>query len=60
MNEIEYDVYCDGDLVAGANDLTEARHYGLQYCEDGEVEIYEVKKESSLVLQISKKKANNK
>lgn len=60
MIEIEYDIFCDGDWVAGATDLTEARHYGLQYCEDGDIEIFEVKKESSLILQIAKKKASKK
>ena len=54
--EIDYDVYCGDEWVAGANSLTEARNYAQQYREDGEVEIYEVEKKISLVLRMSKKR----
>lgn len=54
MNTIEYDIYCDADWVAGTSDLDEAVSYAQQYREDGMVEVYEVKKQSILVLKMSK------
>ena len=54
MNTTEYDIYCDSDWVAGTNSLDEAVNYAQQYREDGRVEVYEVKKQSILVLKMSK------
>jgi len=56
-NEIDYEVYCDGEWVAGSNDLYQAVEYVRQYREDGRVEVYEVKKSYTLVLKASKIKA---
>ena len=56
MNTIEYDIFCDSDWVAGTNDLAEAVNYAQQYREDGRVEVYEVKKQSILVLKMSKRR----
>lgn len=55
MNEIEYDIYCDGNWVAGANDLDEAMRYAYQYSEDGSIEVYEVEKKSKVVALLSRK-----
>ena len=53
--DIEYDVFCNGEWVAGANDIEEARNYGFQYAEDGDVEVFEKKSLSTLILIIRKK-----
>jgi hypothetical protein len=53
--DIEYDIFCNGDWVAGTNDIEEARNYGFQYAEDGDVEVFERKSLSTLILIISKK-----
>jgi hypothetical protein len=53
LKTIDYDIFCNGDWVAGANDLDEAMGYAHQYREEGRIEVYEVKKESSLVAKMS-------
>jgi len=59
--EINYDVYCDDEWVAGADSLDEAMGYAKQYRKDGRVEVYEVENKSTLVFKGSKiKKASEK
>ena len=46
---VEYEVHVDGELVAGASglredSLREAMHYAAQYADDGEVEVFEVRR----------------
>ena len=53
MKEIEYDIYCDGEWCAGANDLDEAMGYAQQYRDDGAIEVYEVEKKTTLVAKMS-------
>lgn len=52
--DIEYDIYCDDEWVAGTTDLDEAVNYAHQYREDGGVKVFEVTKKFVLVLQMSK------
>ena len=52
--EIDYEIYCDDQWVAGANNLDEAMGYAQQYREDGRVEVFEVEKKSELVFKGSK------
>ena len=59
--EIDYEIYCDDEWVAGANNLDEARGYAQQYREDGRVEVFEVEKKTKLIFKGSKlRKANEK
>ena len=59
--EIDYEIYCDDEWVAGANNLDEAMGYAQQYREDGRVEVFEVEKKSDLIFKASKiRKANEK
>jgi len=51
--EIDYEIYCDDQWVAGANNLDEAMGYAQQYREDGRVEVYEVEKKKTLVARMS-------
>ena len=53
MKEIDYDIWCNDSWVAGANDLDEAMRYAHQYREEGRVEVYEVKKKTTLVAKMS-------
>lgn len=53
MREVEYDIYCDSNWVAGTNDLDEAMRYAHQYCEDGKVEVYRVEKSITLQALLS-------
>jgi hypothetical protein len=52
--EIDYEIYCDDQWVAGANNLDEAMSYAQQYREDGRVEVFEVEKKSELIFKGSK------
>jgi len=49
----DYEVYCAGSWVAGATDLDTAMGYAQQYREEGRVEVYEVKKKTTLVAKMS-------
>jgi hypothetical protein len=47
MEEVEFEVRCDGEPVASAvgpreDALREARHYAAVYAQDGVTEIFEV------------------
>jgi len=53
--EIEFDIYCNKEWVAGSNNLDEAMRYAYQYSEDGAVEVYEVKKKINLIALVSYK-----
>lgn len=44
----------DGNCVAGANDRAELQRYVMQYLEDGDLEIWEVKR--TLVEKVSHSK----
>ena len=59
--EIDYEIYCDDEWVAGANNLDEAMGYAQQYREEGRVEVFEVAKKIELIFKGSKlRKANEK
>ena len=59
--EIDYEIYCDDEWVAGANDLDEAIGYAQQHREDGRVEVFAVEKKTKLIFKGSKlRKANEK
>jgi hypothetical protein len=52
-NYTDYEVYCAGAWVAGSTDLDTAMGYAQQYREEGRVEVYEVKKKTTLVAKMS-------
>ena len=52
--EIDYEIYCDKEFAASANNLDEAMRYAQDYRDDGSVEVYEVKKEIDLIAKMSK------
>ena len=52
--EIDYEIYCDDEWVAGANNLDEAMGYAQQYRKDGRVEVFEVEKKTELIFKCSK------
>ncbi len=41
--EVDYEVICNGDFVAGSSDLADAKHYAAVYAQDGPVEIIEAR-----------------
>ena len=53
MKEVDYDIYCGGEWCAGANNLDETMRYAQDYRDDGVVEVYEVKKKTTLIAKMS-------
>jgi len=41
--EVDYEVICNGEWVAGSTDLNDAKHYAAVYSHDGEIEIVEAR-----------------
>jgi len=41
--EVDYEVICNGEWVAGSTDLNDAKHYASVYSHDGEIEIVEAR-----------------
>ena len=58
MKEIEYEVYCDNEFYASANDLEEAMRYAHDCRDDGPVEVYKVEKEITVIALLSTKKGS--
>lgn len=41
--EVDYEIICNGEWVAGSTDLADAKHYAAVYGQDGPVEIVEAR-----------------
>nr|WP_176024227.1 hypothetical protein [Brucella pseudintermedia] len=41
--EVDYEVICNGEWVAGSTDLNDAKHYAAVYSQDGKIEIVEAR-----------------
>ena len=49
--EIDYEIWCDDQWVAGASSLDEAMGYAAQYRKDGRIDVYQIEKKSTLIFK---------
>lgn len=40
--DIDYEIWVDGEWMAGTDDESEARHYAAMYSSEGKVTVYKV------------------